>query len=121
MSETSNGSWSFSILCFAGYVLSFKGLKTGYPKNKVSIGQVGAKMIVAVTAVSTAHHADVKLVPKAYLLMHRMQVVVHQTKAFYLTMQHNELHCMVNLNVHSIQKYKFAHHCTDSFLSSHRS
>ena len=32
-----------------------------------------------------------------------MQVVVHRKKAFSLIVQHNELHCMVNLHVHSIQ------------------
>ena len=44
MGETSNGSWSFSILCFAGYLLSFKGLKRSI-KNKVSIGRLVNKSL----------------------------------------------------------------------------
>ena len=75
----------FSISCFAGYcVLGFQELK-----NK-SISRLVKQSIVSVTAVSTAHHADVDLLPKA---SHRMQVVVHH-KRHFLIMHHNELHCI---------------------------
>ena len=53
--ETSNGSWS--VFCAS---LEFQGLKTQYTKKQSIHWQVGEQIIVAVTAVSTSHHADVE-------------------------------------------------------------